>query len=158
KNFEVRRDQQRAGAADRYDLEYRMRAKSGEWRWVHDRGKIVAYAPGGAPVRMAGTHTDITHLKAAEADREALRQTMIEGQKLESLGVLAGGIAHDFNNLLTVVLANTAMARDFPGGPGDLAGRLTQIETAARRAADLCRQMLAYAGKGSFVVGRVDLG
>ncbi|MDB6167089.1 MAG: hypothetical protein JWQ83_2229 [Lacunisphaera sp.] len=158
KNFEFRRVQHEAGITGRYDLEYRMRAKSGEWRWIHDRGKIVAHAPDGTPLRMTGTHTNITQFKAAETEREALRLKMIEGQKLESLGVLAGGIAHDFNNLLTVVLANTALAREFPGDGAELAGRLAQIETAARRAADLCRQMLAYAGKGNFVVGRVDLG
>jgi CheY-like chemotaxis protein len=79
---------------------------------------------------------------------------MLEAQKLESLGVLAGGIAHDFNNLLTVILANATFAR------GDLAGsatRLAHIEGAARRAADLCRQMLAYAGRGTFVVENLDL-
>ena len=157
-SFEFRRVQHQAGTTGRYDLEYRMRAKSGEWRWIHDRGKIVAHAPDGTPLRMAGTHTDITQIKAAEAEREALRLKMIDGQKLESLGVLAGGIAHDFNNLLTVVLANTALAREFPGDPAELAGRLAHFATAGRRAADLCRQMLAYAGKGNFVVGRVDLG
>ncbi len=155
--YEFHRARHEAGTASRYDLEYRMQTKSGEWRWIHDRGKIVARAADGTPLRMAGTHTDITQLKEAAAEREALHQKMIEGQKLESLGVLAGGIAHDFNNLLTVILANTALARSFPATPAEHAGQLAHIETAARRAADLCRQMLAYAGKGNFVVGRIDL-
>jgi two-component system, cell cycle sensor histidine kinase and response regulator CckA len=282
--------QQRLNRADtdRYDIEYRMRTKSGGWRWIHDRGKVVSRGPDGAPLRMAGTHTDITQRKstesalfesqallkrsanlleqtqaathiggweldlrtgrmywsreayrihdtspdvfqptreamlqfcstesraalaaaleraehgeayalelelrtaqgrpirvhatgtaemaddrvtkiygsfrditlehAAEQEREKLGRKMLDAQKLESLGVLAGGIAHDFNNLLTVILANASFAR-FDGHEND--ERLANIEVAARRAADLCRQMLAYAGKGSFIVQRIDLG
>ena len=277
-----------SGETDRYDTEYRMKAKSGEWRWIHDRGKVVARAPDGRPLRMAGTHTDITerkrtegallenqellkraaHLleqtqavahiggwevdlrtdelywssetyrlhetspeeyqptvetaisfyagesralithavdhairhgtpfdleldiitakhrrirvhstgraeseagrvvkiygsfrditaeKHADEERKKLNLKMLEAQKLESLGVLAGGIAHDFNNLLTVILANATFVRQDTGA-GD--ARLAHIETAARRAADLCRQMLAYAGRGSFLVERTDL-
>src|SRR5205085_1312622 len=52
--------------ADRYDIEYRMRAKSGEWRWILDRGKVVARGPDGKAVRIAGTHTDITERKRTE--------------------------------------------------------------------------------------------
>jgi two-component system, cell cycle sensor histidine kinase and response regulator CckA len=276
-------------ANDRYDIEYRMRSKSGEWRWILDRGKVVARSSAGDPIRMAGTHTDITERKRTEAaliesqamlkrsaqllqqtqaaahiggwetdfhtgrvywteetyrihetdsehffptrdsiygfytpesrgrlkaavekaiqegtpysleleiitaqqrqihvlstgmaeqengrtvklygsfrditlermaeqERENLRLKMLEAQKLESLGVLAGGIAHDFNNLLTVILAHATFTRD-AGGPGD--ERMAQIEVAARRAADLCRQMLAYAGKGRLVIEPIDLG
>ena len=80
-----------------------------------------------------------------------------ETQKLESLGVLAGGIAHDFNNLLTGVLGNASLAAAEipPGSPAH--GFLAQIEKAATRAADLCRQMLAYSGKGRFDVKSLDL-
>ena len=91
----------------------------------------------------------------AAQERENLQAKMLESQKLESLGVLAGGIAHDFNNLLTVILANASFVRDTTEGND---ARLEQIETAARRAADLCRQMLAYAGKGRLQVEPVDPG
>ena len=287
--YEAELDRIDRGETDRYDREFRMRAKSGEWRWIHDRGKVVSRDASGAVLRIAGTHTDITERKRTEAaliesqallkrsaqlleqtqsisqiggweidlrtdrlywtretyrihettpeefapgiekaiqfytpegretiaaavdtvrrdgtpyeleldlitakqrrvrvlttgaaekdgdrvvkiygtfrditaekraerDREKLRLKMLEAQKLESLGVLAGGIAHDFNNLLTVILANATFVRT-DGGNAD--ERLAHIESAARRAADLCRQMLAYAGKGSFVVERVDVG
>ena len=277
------------GEIDRYEIEYRMKAKSGQWRWILDRGKVVARDAQGRPMRLAGTHTDVTERKRTEAallesqrllkrsaqlleqtqsaahtggwesdlrsgriywtrethrihetdaasfmptrenvfsfftsdsrqilaqaveaavrdgtpyaldlelitakqrrihvhvrgvperegpdvvklygsvrditaektaelERERLRLKMLETQKLESLGVLAGGIAHDFNNLLTVILANATFVRG-ERGPND--DRLHDIEAAARRAADLCRQMLAYAGKGTFVVEPVDLG
>jgi len=147
------------GKASRFDIECRMKAKSGEWRWILNRCKVVARASDGTPLRIAGTHTDITSLKQAEEEREKLRLKMLDAQKLESLGVLAGGIAHDFNNLLTVILANATLARvevESPNTPRDK--RLADIETAARRAADLCRQMLAYAGRGSFVVERISIG
>jgi two-component system, cell cycle sensor histidine kinase and response regulator CckA len=82
---------------------------------------------------------------------------MLEAQKLESLGVLAGGIAHDFNNLLTVILANASLARRAPASAEVADERLIHIENAAQRAGDMCRQMLAYAGKGNFVVEQVHL-
>jgi signal transduction histidine kinase/ActR/RegA family two-component response regulator len=80
-----------------------------------------------------------------------------ETQKLESLGVLAGGIAHDFNNLLTGVLGNASLALDDVMPGSHLASRLEDVVKATERAADLTRQLLAYAGKGRFVVQELDL-
>ncbi len=78
-------------------------------------------------------------------------------QRLESLGVLAGGIAHDFNNLLTAILGNAGLARRRVGDASPIAENLHHIEEASERAADLCRQMLAYSGKGKFVVLPINL-
>jgi PAS domain S-box-containing protein len=95
--------------------------------------------------------------KKAAGEKLVLERKMQESQKLESLGVLAGGIAHDFNNLLTGVLGNASLARmDLPPD-APVQPYLEQIEIAATRAADLCKQMLAYSGKGRFVVNRLDL-
>ncbi len=78
-------------------------------------------------------------------------------QKLESLGLLAGGIAHDFNNLLTAILGHASISsEDVPKG-SQLHMSLSQIQEAAQRAAGLCRQMLAYSGRGRFSVESVDL-
>ncbi len=95
--------------------------------------------------------------KRAEENRIKLEAQIQHVQKLESLGVLAGGIAHDFNNLLMVILGNADLARRTlaPASPGQVF--LQDIETASRRAADLCCQMLAYSGKGRFVVQTLDL-
>jgi PAS domain S-box-containing protein len=143
---------------DRFEVEFRMRARSGEWKWILDRGKVVVRDPAtGEPWRIAGTHTDITARKMAEQENEKLSRKMLETQKLESLGVLAGGIAHDFNNLLTVILGNASISRLEPGISAEEHARLATIVTAAQRAADLCRQLLAYAGKGAFVIERIDL-
>ncbi|HEY3900647.1 MAG TPA: PAS domain-containing protein [Chthoniobacter sp.] len=95
--------------------------------------------------------------KKAAVEKQILERKLQESQKLESLGVLAGGIAHDFNNLLTGVLGNASLARmDLPA-ESPVQSYLQQIEAAAARAADLCKQMLAYSGKGRFVVNRLDL-
>jgi CheY-like chemotaxis protein len=86
-----------------------------------------------------------------------LEQQLQRGQKLESLGVLAGGIAHDFNNILTSVLGSADLAlRDLPPSAPARAN-LLEIVKSSRRAADLCRQMLAFSGRGSFVIEPIDL-
>jgi signal transduction histidine kinase/CheY-like chemotaxis protein len=111
----------------------------------------------GATIALLVSAIEITERKAAEEQRLEIERKLLETQKLESLGLLAGGIAHDFNNLLTTVLGNVGLAlMDLPPG---VAARenIEQIERVAQRAADLTRQMLAYAGKGRFVIQRLDL-
>lgn len=86
------------------------------------------------------------------ANRDRFEDQRIQAQKLQALGQLSGGIAHDFNNLLGVVLANTTHLQELQGGaaiPDDrLRASLADIETAARRAVDLTRQLLAFARSG----------
>ena len=113
-------------------------------------------AADGAVTHWVGVQRDISERKRAEAERGRLETRLRETQKLESLGVLAGGIAHDFNNLLTIVLGNSALARA-AGSPEAAEHHLQIIESAAMRAADLCRQMLAYSGQGRYIVQAVDL-
>ena len=100
---------------------------------------------------------DITERLASEEEREQLRAQVQHTQKLESLGVLAGGIAHDFNNLLMGILGHADLAAlKLPAGSLAL-NNLREIESTARIAADLCRQMLAYSGKGKFIVQPIDI-
>jgi PAS domain S-box-containing protein len=94
---------------------------------------------------IRGSIEDVTERNRAEA---ALRET----QKLESLGLLAGGIAHDFNNLLGAILGNVALARLKSGAGSIIEPYLANVEQTVHRAADLTRQMLAYAGKGRIAV------
>jgi PAS domain S-box-containing protein len=91
--------------------------------------------------------------RAAEASEAQSRHV----QKLESLGVLAGGIAHDFNNLLHVVLGNADIALSRLPARSPAREPLEEVVRATIRAADLTRQMLAYSGKGAFVVRHLDL-
>ncbi|TVQ92894.1 MAG: PAS domain-containing hybrid sensor histidine kinase/response regulator [Deltaproteobacteria bacterium] len=96
-------------------------------------------------------------VREAEEARARLEERALQAQKLESLGVLAGGIAHDFNNMLTGILGNASLALRAvpPGSP--LFDLLRDIETAGVRAAELTKQMLAYSGRGRFVIEPVDL-
>jgi two-component system, cell cycle sensor histidine kinase and response regulator CckA len=93
----------------------------------------------------------------AEEQRHKLEAQIQHAQKLESLGVLAGGIAHDFNNLLTSIVGYSDLARlSVPAG-AVAAGYIDEVLKGASRAADLTQQMLAYSGKGRFLVQPVDL-
>ena len=140
-----------------HDLEFRVIWPDGSTHWVVSRGRAFYDEATGAPLRMTGTAMDITARKDAEQERERVEKKLREAQKLESLGVLAGGIAHDFNNLLTGVLGTASLARMDSPADSPILPYLDDIEEAATRAADLCRQMLAYAGKGRFVIQEVDL-
>jgi PAS domain S-box-containing protein len=100
---------------------------------------------------------DVTDRKRAEEEKRRLETKMLHLQKLESLGVLAGGIAHDFNNLLTSILGFANLALDDLPAENPVRAWVGEIENAALRAADLTRQMLAYSGKGKFVVEPIDL-
>jgi signal transduction histidine kinase/CheY-like chemotaxis protein len=91
------------------------------------------------------------------AEHRDFELKLVETQKLEALGVLAGGIAHDFNNLLGVILGNTSLALRALSAESPLYALLEQVEQAARRSGDLAKQMLAYSGKGMFVVQPVAL-
>lgn len=90
-------------------------------------------------------------------ERRRREEQAYQTQKLESLGVLAGGIAHDFNNLLMAILGNADLALMVVSAHSPAHPCLTEIENAAKRAADLCRQLLSYAGKGPSVIEAIDL-
>ena len=136
-----------------------------ELRRLRKDGSYIDISVSTAPLRDAAGSitsvmsiiTDITERKGAEEEKRRLEEQVRQTQKLESLGVLAGGIAHDFNNLLMAVLGHAELALKEISPMSAARGSLTEIATAARRAADLCRQMLAYAGKSSFALERVGL-
>jgi PAS domain S-box-containing protein len=143
----------RAGA-ERLELEYRLERPDGSTTQVFvqvvpearaDVGDLGASASG-----FVGTLTDVS-------EPRRLEQRVLQSQKLSSLGLLAGGIAHDFNNLLASILGNASIARDGLSADAPQAPPLEAIEHAAQRAAELCRQLLAYAGKGRFEITRIDL-
>lgn len=100
---------------------------------------------------------DITELKAKEKKQLRFMRKLQHTQKLESLGVLAGGIAHDFNNILMVILGHAELAKMTLPPTTPVLGNLVQIELAAKKAAALSHQMLAFSGKGQFVIEILDL-
>jgi PAS domain S-box-containing protein len=134
--------------------EYRIiRKRDGEPRWVHGFGEAI-FAGNGSIITLAGTIQDITERKLIEHERAEIERQLLQAQKLESLGVLAGGIAHDFNNLLAVIIGHCSLAKLIPKTALD---SIAPIEKAAERAAELCRQMLAYAGKTQHVEKEVNI-
>jgi PAS domain S-box-containing protein len=90
-------------------------------------------------------------------ERKRFNERLQQTQKLESLGVLAGGIAHDFNNLLTGIMGNASIVLEDIPAESPARENLEAVVHASERAAVLTRQMLAYAGKGRFVIERFDL-
>ena len=138
------------------DQEYRIIRPDGEVVWIETAGS-TSYDETGLPMRMLGICMDITERKRAERERLELDHRFQQSQKLESLGTLAGGVAHDFNNILTTILGNADLALSELPPSAPARQNLLEIAQAAGRAAGLCRQMLAYSGRGRFVIESIDL-
>ena len=100
---------------------------------------------------------DVTRRKLAEEERWQLEAQVQHAQKLESLGVLAGGIAHDFNNLLVGILGNAGLALMKLSPESPVRSYIERLEAAGQRAAELTNQMLAYSGRGAFVVEPLNM-
>jgi PAS domain S-box-containing protein len=89
---------------------------------------------------MISTVQDIT-------ENTKLQNQLLQAQKMESVGRLAGGVAHDFNNMLGVILGHVEVILEKIGENHDLSAGLKEIQTAARRSADLTKQLLTFARK-----------
>ena len=138
------------------EVEYRIRPRTGPEKWLLSRGRGV-YNERGELLFFEGLAIDVTARKQAEVEKISMERKLLESQKLESLGLLAGGIAHDFNNLLTGIMGHANLARMDSAADAEITDHLRRIEGGAMRAAELCQQMLAYSGRGNFVIEPVDL-
>jgi two-component system cell cycle sensor histidine kinase/response regulator CckA len=98
-----------------------------------------------------------SHVARDITERRSLEMQRLHAQKLESLGVLAGGVAHDFNNLLTGILGNASLVMEDLAPTNPNHSVLGECVRAAERAAQLTKQLLAYAGKGRFVMDVINL-
>lgn len=136
---------------DYYEIEVRMKHKNGGWVWVLDRGSVTEWTEDGKPRLMMGTHQDVSERKRAEDEQEKLEGLLNQARKMESVGRLAGGVAHDFNNMLGVILGHTEMAMEQVEPFDPVFSDLKEIEKAARRSADLTRQLLAFARQQTIV-------
>ncbi|MCD6388021.1 MAG: cache domain-containing protein [Desulfobulbaceae bacterium] len=129
------------GRTSIYQAEYRLRTKSGGWRWILDTGKILTRDEQGKPVRFAGTHQDITQRKRAEEELQKM-------DKLKSVGTLAGGIAHDFNNILMSLFGNISIAKLELSKDHPAFKFLSEAEKSMNRATRLTNQLLTFAKGG----------
>ncbi len=130
-----------------FEMEYRLRTKSGDYRWFQGRGRTRVDQNGKA-VRMSGSIRDITQRKVSEHQQRALDARLREVEKLESLGVFARGFAHDFNNLLASVMGNASLALVTLPPTSPLRTHMEAIEESASHGAGLTQQLLSYAGEG----------
>jgi two-component system, cell cycle sensor histidine kinase and response regulator CckA len=135
-----------AGEIVHGDVEYLV---NGELRHVHNI--VGPIRQGDETVGTFGVNIDLTDLRRLE---RKLRET----QRLETLGLFAGGVAHDINNIVMVVLGIASLARRRAAPGSSLDADLAAIENASRRAAAICTQLLAFAGKGDLAVERLELG
>ena len=135
------------GESRRYEVEHRLAHKSGGWVWVLGQGRVIERDSEGRPVRVCGTHQDITRRKRAEEEKERLQQQLTHAQKMESVGTLAGGVAHDFNNLLQAISGFTQMLLMDADPKDQCVSYLNSILRATDRAATLVRQLLLFSRK-----------
>ncbi len=99
----------------------------------------------------------VIEIREARQKERMLQDQLSRAERLESLGQLAGGVAHDFNNLLMAIMGNADLALDELPEASSARANIKGIESASRRAADLCRQMLVYAGRGSYDFELINL-
>lgn len=143
----------------------RMLLRDGAWRWVEKNSRPLPDDDG--TVRWTSIVSTIWDIQAevealealarAEEGRRQLEQALEQAARLESLGVLAGGVAHDFNNLLTVILGNIGIVLDDLGADSPHTPSLNDAMASAERAAQLTKQLLAYAQRSPTKMERVDL-
>ena len=124
-----------------HEVEVRMRAGDGAWRWVHTHGRVVERGPGGEALRMVGADVDVT-------ERREFQARLLIADRMSSMGVLAAGVAHEINNPLSYVLSNVAWAIDrvtSAEGPREaveeLRGALTDAHEGATRVRDIVRDL-----------------
>jgi len=137
------RIQQAMAEVGQYQMQYRIRHTSGEFRHVEDLG-IVLPDESGVAHRLLGYVRDVTERVRAEQAEQLIEQEIQHSKRLESLGVLAGGIAHDFNNILAAIIGLTDMSIQELDGPPDVLEDLRESLSAAHRAKELVKQILAF--------------
>jgi PAS domain S-box-containing protein len=143
------------GGATVYYAPMRCRHQDGSWRWI--KAIATSYLSAGGERCILEVTQDITKQIETEQHKQLLAEQAKEAQRLESLGVLAGGIAHDFNNILVAVLGCSDLALQELSPRSSVRPLIEKIKKGGQRAADLCSQMLAYAGKRQLTVGAIDL-
>ncbi len=133
-----------------FEEEFRLRTKSGGYRWILSRGKVVERDKDQNPARILGTHIDVT-------DRKGMERDLLEVRKLESLGVLAGGLAHDFKNIIASIMGNLSIAKFCSVPDTEIFEYINEAETACTRAQELTQQLLTFSKGGSPAMKTTDI-
>lgn len=118
-----------------YRKELRLKAKSGEWRWILDRGKVVERDVNGRAVRLAGFHTDITERKQLEVQVQL-------ASRVAAIGTLAAGLAHELNTpLTTLTYGLEVVSRSLPEGDATAAEAFALVKDATERMSEIVRDV-----------------
>jgi len=153
-----------AGAIPVYELEHRLRHKDGSYRWILARG-VAQRDSTGKPVRMAGSHMDLTELKsAAERLRKAnidLQETqslLVQAARFESIGTLAAGVAHEVKNpLQTMLMGLHFLSHKLPAPDPDVALTLSDMRESVTRANSIISELLSLSKVAPFEMTNEDL-
>ena len=140
-------DDNLAGRSASIELEYRVRAADGAWRWIHARGRCLREADG-RPLRLFCAATDVTARKEAESDKHRLATRLQQNERLEALGTLAGGIAHDFNNILGAILGFGELAQQQAEAGSALRRHIDRVLQGGARARMLVKRILDFSRSG----------
>ncbi len=152
-------------AHDRKAMAAEKPSSNEEWITFADDGhralletiKTPMFDDTGTLVGVLGIGRDITERKRAEEEKSKLEMQLQQAQRIEAIGQLAGGVAHDFNNMLGVILGHTEMMMEELQPSQAIYKDLKQIEVAAKRSADITRQLLAFARKQTIAPKSIDL-
>ena len=145
------------GETEAYRAEYRIRTKSGQWKWILDGGRVIQRDENGLPLRAVGTYLDVTARKQAELDAAALHEELSRSRKMEALGLLAGGVAHDLNNVLSGIVGYPELLiLDLPAD-SPLRRPLSAIQESGQKAAAIVQDLLTLARRGVTVRKVINL-
>ncbi len=133
-----------AGQRKVYRVEFRQRTKAGDWKWILSLGRLVARDEAGRPLRMLGTHTDITERKRLEEERWALEAKLRHQQKLEAVGTLASGVAHEINNPINGIMNYAQLIQDRLPPDSPLLEYTTEILHETQRVAGIVHNLLTF--------------
>ncbi len=145
-----------AGEISTYSLEKRYIRKDGTVAWTDLTVSLVRGAAG-EPDYLICVSEDIARRKQTEEEKQKLQTQLLHAQKMDSVGRLAGGVAHDFNNMLGVILGHSELALRHVHAGQPAHANLETIRQAGQRAADLTRQLLAFARKQTVSPRALDL-
>lgn len=141
---------------ERQHLVFEIESLKGNRKWLESHS-VPLLDTQNRVVALLSITRDITERRKAEETQRRLEVQMQHAQKLESLGILAGGIAHDFNNILTSILGYADLARLALTADSRAFRYIQEVVKGAEQASELIQQMLAYSGKGRFVIQPVNI-
>jgi PAS domain S-box-containing protein len=135
-----------AGKTPFYETEYRLLTKSGEWKWILGRGRLVEWDKDGKPLRAAGTHLDITERKKVE-----------RMQRLVQLGRLVANIAHEVNNPLMIISGRAQLSLMEEVENEEIKKNLQIIFEQTQRAKDIIQRFLRFSKPAKGELKQVDI-